>query len=108
MTDRQDVFPAASVARIVIRFAPTSSGTVVVQFVVPVAVPVPPVEFVQVTDLTPTLSDDVPLKTIVDAVVSAFVVAGDRMLRLGGVVSLPGCVGVGVGAGVCVGVCAGA
>src|SRR5579884_1286768 len=90
----------------VIRFAPTSSGIAgVVQFVVPVAVPEPPLEFVQVTCVTPTLSEAVPVKTIVCDEVALFVVAGDRMIKVGGVVSLvgwlgcAGCVGVAGGCG---------
>lgn len=70
MTDRQPTFPALSAARIVIRFDPTSSGiSAVDQFVVPAAVPGPLVELVQVTDVTPTLSEAVPENTMVEAAV---------------------------------------
>ena len=66
ITERHPTFPAASLARIVIRFDPTNSGIGgVVQLVVPVAVPDPPVELLQVTDTTPTLSEAVPEKAMV-------------------------------------------
>ena len=90
------MFPAASLARIVIRFDPTSSAICgVVHVVVPVAAPEPPVELLHVTHVTPVLSDAVPEKTIAAAVVNAFVVAGDVMVSVGGVVSLLGCEGFG-------------
>ena len=57
------------------------------QCVVPVAVPEPPVELVHVTDVTPTLSDAVPANTIVLVVVYTFVLDGDRIVRVGAVVS---------------------
>src|ERR1051326_7836285 len=105
ITERHATFPAASLARIMIRFDPTRSGIGGVdQFVVPVAAPDPPVELLQVTDATPTLSEAVPENTTVDAVVNTFVLAGDAIVTVGGVVSLPfvGVDGVGDGAGAAV------
>ena len=93
------MFPAASLARIVIRFDPTNNGIGgVVQLFVPEAAPDPPVELLQVTDVTPTLSEAVPEKTMLADEVDTLVEAGDTIVRLGGVVSLPGLVGsAGVG-----------
>ena len=91
MTARHSTFPAASLARIVIRFDPTSSGIGdVVQFVVPPALPEPPVELVHVTDATPTLSEAVPENTMLVDELYTFVLAGEMIVRVGGVVSLPG------------------
>ena len=105
MTERHPMFPAASLARIVIRFDPTRSAIgAVIQFVVPVAFPVPPVELLQATEVTPTLSEAVPEKTTVAAAVYTLVVAGDRIVRVGGVVSLlPGAGLGGAGLGAVVG-----
>ena len=57
------------------------------QFVVPVAVPEPPVELDQVTCVTPTLSLAVPLTTIELAEVDTVLLAGETMDNDGGVVS---------------------
>src|SRR5204862_5754375 len=55
------VFPAASRAVTVSTLAPDcSTMPLAVQLVVPVAVPLPPRLFAQVTCVTPTLSDAVP------------------------------------------------
>jgi len=89
--ERQATLPAASLARIVTVFVPTSRGIGgVFQVVVPVAMPDPPVELVHVTEATPTLSDAVPEKTMVAEDATTLVLAGDRMARVGGVVSLAG------------------
>jgi hypothetical protein len=89
--ERQATLPAPSLARIVIVFVPTSRGIGgVFQVVVPVAVPEPPVELVHVTEVTPTLSDAVPEKTMVAEDATTLVLAGERMARVGGVVSLVG------------------
>ncbi len=62
--ERQLVFPAASDAVIIIVVDPTYSGmAAVLQFVVPLAVPVVPSDVAQVTDVTPTLSVAVPFTT---------------------------------------------
>ena len=85
------MLPAASEARIVIVFVPIRSEIEgVFQLFVPDAVPEPPVEFVQVTAVTPTLSDAVPENTMVEADVAMLVPAGDRMVKVGGVVSVVG------------------
>ena len=84
---RQPEFPAASRALIVMELDPTNSGTVMDQFEVPVAVPEPPKLFAQPTDVTPTLSDAVPLMGIAARVVAKVVPAGDVMTREGAVVS---------------------
>lgn len=60
----------------------------------PVAVPDPPVELDQVTWLTPILSLAVPLTTSEVAEVAILVLAGDKIVSDGGVVSGPG-VGLG-------------
>lgn len=104
---RHPTFPAASAARIVTVFDPTSNGTVALHCVVPVDVPAPPVLVVQVTDVTPTLSLAVPLKTIDAAEVETDVDAGDIMVNEGGVVFAEGAGDAGVGVGVGVGVGAG-
>jgi len=54
------VLPAASWAVTVSTFAPGWMGTLAVQLVVPVAVPLPPRLFTHVTWVTPTLSAAVP------------------------------------------------
>ena len=56
---------------------------------VPLAVPVCPVLVAQVTEVTPTLSLDVPLKAIVAADVETEVPPGDAMVNVGAVVSVP-------------------
>ena len=81
------VFPAASDAMIVIVFPPDCNGTEVVHDVVPAAVPEPPVVlFVQVTPVTPTLSEAVPF-SVTGELVSVALSAGERMLTTGFVVS---------------------
>jgi hypothetical protein len=103
--------PAASLARIVTVFDPTSSGTVAFHCVVPVvpvrdAVPDPPVLVVHVTEVTPTLSLATPLKTIDAADVETDVEDGVVMVNEGGVVFDDDVGDVGVGAGVVVDVVA--
>ena len=64
VSDRQVVFPAASDAVMTIVVDPTYSGMAgVLQLVVPLAVPVVPLDVAHVTDVTPTLSVPVPLTT---------------------------------------------
>jgi hypothetical protein len=104
--------PAASLARIVTVFDPTSSGTVALHCVVlvvptPDAVPAPPVLVDHVTEVTPALSLAVPLNTIDAAEVETDVEDGDRMVNEGGGVfdadvGDVGVVGVGAGVGVVV------
>ena len=61
-----------------ITFVPTNSGIAgVCQVVVPAAVPPPPLELLQVTAVTPTLSDAVPEKMMFDAEVDTFVLDGE-------------------------------
>jgi hypothetical protein len=55
--------------------------------VVPIAAPTPAVELLQDTDATATLSEAVPLKTMLGTVVAIVVDVGDVMLRVGAVVS---------------------
>ena len=55
--------------------------------VVPMAAPDPVVELLQDTDATATLSEALPLKTMLGAVVASMVEAGEVMLRVGAVVS---------------------
>ena len=60
------LFPAASLAVAVIMFSPLYKLILAIdQVVVPAAVPDPPLLFVQLTLVTPALSDAVPLKLIV-------------------------------------------
>ena len=61
-----------------------------VQLLVPIAVPDPPVELTHVTCATPTLSCAVPLTTIELADVATVVMAGERMVTDGGAVDPPG------------------
>ncbi len=69
---------------------PTYSGIgPVVQLLVPVAVPDPPVELDHVTCATPTLSCAVPLTTIELAEVATVVMAGERMVTEGGTADPP-------------------
>ena len=56
----------------------------------PVAVPDPPVELDHIILATPTLSVAVPLTTSELAVVAILLLAGDRTVSEGGVVSEPG------------------
>jgi hypothetical protein len=58
---RHEELPAASKAFTVTVLLPTNRGITADQEVVPVAAPVLPVEVVQFTDATPTLSLAVPL-----------------------------------------------
>jgi hypothetical protein len=84
------VFPAASLACIVIVVVPTYSEMAgVTQLSVPLAVPDPPVELDQVTNATLTLSCDVPLTTIALAEVEKLLTDGETMESDGGVVSGP-------------------
>lgn len=89
--ERQEALPAASRALIVTVFVPTSSGMAgTLQKSVPVATPLSPFDVLQETEATPTLSLAVPLHVNeLDEVVTV-VSAGDTMLKLGGVVSVPG------------------
>lgn len=59
----------------------------VLQLLVPVAVPDAPVELLQVTLATPTLSFAAPLTTIVLADVEYVALAGETIVNDGGVVS---------------------
>ena len=69
----------------VIAFIPTSSGIGPVdQFAVPFAVPDPPTEFIQVIDAKPALSCAVPLTTSVELLVASVVLAGERIVKVGG------------------------
>jgi hypothetical protein len=90
----------------VITLVPVSSGTVAFQALVPLAIPESPVELAHLTEVTPTLSEAVPLKTRLDAVVETIVDPGEPIVNDGGVVSAPpgGGLGVGGGSGVGVGV----
>lgn len=88
-TLRHPEFPAASYARTVTTFDPTSSGIDADQVVVPLAVPDCPTFVDQVTDVTPTLSLDVPLNAIVGADVEIEVAPGDAIVNVGDVVSVP-------------------
>jgi hypothetical protein len=82
-TLRHEVFPAASAARMVTAFAPTSSGIDADQLVVPLAVPEDPVFVAQVTAVTPTLPLAVPLKTSVAASVEIVVEEGETIVSVG-------------------------
>ena len=67
---------------------PTSSGMLAaVHIRVPVAVPEAPVDVDHATELTPTLSEAIPWKVIVPALVETMVDAGFVMVSEGGVVS---------------------
>ena len=82
--------PATLVARSVIVFVPTSKGIPgILHVLVPVAVPDPPAEFVQVTEAMPPLSRAVPFTDIVLAEVETLVRAGERTVKLGGAVLFP-------------------
>jgi len=88
-TLRHPEFPAASYARIVTTFEPTSNGIDDDQFVVPLAVPDCPMFVDHLTDVTPTLSLAVPLNAIKAEEVDAVVAPGDATVTVGGVVSVP-------------------
>lgn len=66
---------------------PTRRGMGMAQKVVPSALPEVPVELVQVTAVTPLLSDAVPLSVMVSPVVETMVAAGEAIRMEGGVVS---------------------
>ncbi len=69
-------------------FVPMSSGMLAAVHVsVPVAVPEAPVEVDHTTELTPTLSEAMPWKVMLLAVVETMVDAGFVMVSEGGVVS---------------------
>jgi hypothetical protein len=90
VTVRHAVLPAASAARMVTVFDPTSNAIgAVVQFSVPFAVPEPPLEFDHVTRATAVLSCAVPLIVMVAALVDTLVCGGVRITMEGGVVSEP-------------------
>ena len=74
-------------ARIVTVVFPTISGTVADQLVVPAAMPEVPKLVPQETWLTATLSLAVPVMTTDEALVEYVPAEGDRMVRVGGVVS---------------------
>jgi len=76
------------------KLLPMTSGIpFATQVTVPAAVPDDPAELIQITEVTPTLSRDEPLKSIVSAAVPMIVAAGYVIRSEGGVVSL----GVGPG-----------
>jgi hypothetical protein len=70
-------------------FDPTSNGIDADQLDVPLAVPDSPKFVDQVTDVTPTLSLDVPLNSIVADDVETVVAPGDATVNVGAVVSVP-------------------
>ena len=77
---------------------PTYSGIAgVAQLFVPLATPESPFDVDQVTCATPTLSNAVPLTTMEAADVVTLVMAGERTVMDGGVVSGPGVGFEGVG-----------
>ena len=77
VADLHDELPAASNALKIIVFVPTLSGMLfAVQVRVPAAKPDVPVEFDQVTWVTPTLSIAVPRKLMVAAAVAIMLEAG--------------------------------
>jgi hypothetical protein len=73
----------------------------VIQLFVPLAVPDTPLELDHVTEATPTLSCAVPWTTNEVSEVDTLVLAGNKIVIDGGVVSGPsvGTAGVGVGVG---------
>ena len=82
------VRPAASRLVTVMTLLPAVSGTDADQDVVPVAVPLPPAAFDQVTLVTPTLSAAVPPKATDEVVVLQVVaLVGLVMVTVGAVVS---------------------
>ena len=77
VTERHAEFPAASNARKIIILVPNPNGMLLAaQVRVPLAKPDVPVEFDQVTLLTPTLSVAVPRKLMVAALVPMMLAAG--------------------------------
>ena len=87
VTARHPELPAASKARTVTIFVPTSSGTLADQFAVPDASPELPTEVLQLTAVTPALSLATPLNTMLADCVETIVEPGERMVSDGGVVS---------------------
>jgi len=85
--------PAASRAVTVMMLLPLTSGIdEIAQLVVPLATPLPPRSFAQVTCVTPTLSAVVPVRLIVEDVVEyVAAVVGVAIATVGRVVS-PGAV----------------
>ena len=81
------VLPAASRAVMVMVFAPLARAMLALQEVVPVAVPLPPTELVQLTCETPTLSEAVPEKAMGVLPVETGLVAGVEIATVGAVVS---------------------
>ena len=86
------VLPVASRAVTVSTFAPLASTIPVTdQAVVPLAVPLPPRSFTQVTCVTPTLSEAVPPRLIGVAVaVCVALLVGAVIVTVGGVPSAGG------------------
>ena len=77
VTERHAEFPAASNARKIIILVPNLNGMLLAaQVRVPLAKPDVPVEFAQVTLLTPILSVAVPRKLMVAALVPMMLAAG--------------------------------
>jgi hypothetical protein len=91
VTDKVSVpeFPAASNAVIVITLVPLwSEIPEMLQFVVPLATPLPPRSFDHRTCVTPTLSDAVPLNEVIDELVEYVVpLVGEPIVTVGRVVS---------------------
>src|SRR6476646_10450036 len=83
------MLPAASVARTVTELFPTISGIAADQAVVPEATPACPKLVAQETSATPTLSLAVPAMMTEADVVDSVPVAGEVMVKLGAVVSVP-------------------
>jgi hypothetical protein len=104
VADRHEELPAASNALKVIVLVPTMRGMLLaVQVRVPTARPDVPVEFDQVTWVTPTLSMAVPRKLMVAALVAIVLAAGYVITSVGGVLSVAlgggGFEGAGLGEG---------
>ena len=89
VTLRQPELPAASKARIVTVVFPINSGTAADQLAVPDAMPELPLDVLQATETTPTLSEAVPAIVIEDLYTETMVDPGDTILSDGGTVSLP-------------------
>jgi hypothetical protein len=68
---------------------PISSGITADQLVVPDATPDLPLEVLQPTDTTPTLSDALPETVMLDEYTETMVEPGDTMVSEGGVMSPP-------------------
>ena len=83
------LLPAASVAVTVIMLSPCANVMFEAdQLVVPLAVPLPPMELAQVTETTPTLSLATPPRlTVLDELDKAEAEVGPVILIVGGVVS---------------------